>query len=170
MVTLHTRPVRPGSPTFRLASIAAAGALALALAACSSGSGAPGGSGPASPSPSLAPVPSASEGARSPAASSRQMPLPSPSNGSAGAVPDEILQAAIADAARETGVDPSTITVTSAVPETWTSGALGCPEPGVLYTQALVPGYRIKLDAGGKQLEYHASESGTVKLCRNLAG
>ena len=40
----------------------------------------------------------------------------------------------------------------------------------MMYTQALVPGYQIKLEAGGKQLDYHASESGTVKLCKGLAG
>ena len=85
-------------------------------------------------------------------------------------MPDEILQAAIADAARQTGVDPSAITVTSAEPVVWPNGAMGCPEPGMMYTQALVPGYQIKLEAGGQTLDYHASESGTVKLCKGLGG
>ncbi len=47
----------------------------------------------------------------------------------------------------------------------WNSGALGCPQPGKLYTQALVPGYRIVLEAGGQTLDYRATESGSVKLC-----
>ena len=83
-------------------------------------------------------------------------------------MPDEILQAAIADAAQQTGVDPSTITVVSAEATTWNNGALGCPKPGEMYTQALVPGYQIVLEAGGRELDYHASESGTVKLCEGL--
>ena len=48
---------------------------------------------------------------------------------------------------------------------TWPSGALGCPEPGMLYTQALVPGYQVILDVGGKKLDYRAGESGAVRLC-----
>ena len=56
--------------------------------------------------------PPAPDASRVPA--SLQVPLPSPVNRSeTGAVPDEILQAAVADAAQETGVDPSAITVTS---------------------------------------------------------
>jgi hypothetical protein len=157
MVTLHN-PRRPsGSPALRVAAIAAAGLIALA--ACTAGSGGPGAS--------------ASAGAETPSRvpASRQVPLPSPAPGSdTGAVPDEILQAAVADAAKQTGVDPSAITVASAEPVTWPNGALGCPEPGVMYTQALVPGYRITLEVGGRQLDYHASESGTVKLCTGLAG
>ena len=140
---------------------AAAVLFAVTLVACTAGAGGPVGSA----------SPPASAGTPSRVPASLQVPLPSPANGSdTGAVPDEILQAAVADAAKQTGVDPTAITVTSAEPVTWPNGALGCPEPGVMYTQALVPGYRIKLDAGGQQLDYHASESGTVKLCKGLAG
>ena len=129
------------------------GLAAILLAACSTGAGAPTGSSDR-PSPS-----------------SQQVPIASPSTGGeGGAVPDEILQAAIADAAEEAGVDPSTITVVSAEATTWNSGALGCPKPGEMYTQALVPGYKIVLEAGGRELDYHASESGTVKLCEGLLG
>jgi hypothetical protein len=30
---------------------------------------------------------------------------------------------------------------------TWPDGALGCPEPGIVYTQALVPGYWVVVEA-----------------------
>ncbi|HEY4190196.1 MAG TPA: hypothetical protein VGM28_07230 [Candidatus Limnocylindrales bacterium] len=94
------------------------------------------------------------------------MPIPSPSGPpAAGAVPDAILNAAIADAAAASGVDAATITVVSAQPNVWNDGSLGCPEPGVLYTQSLVPGYEIVLLVDGKQKTYHASESGTVRPC-----
>ncbi len=100
-----------------------------------------------------------------------QVAIPSPSGApQPGAVPDEILQKAIADAAQHAGVDPSAVTVVSAEATTWNSGALGCPEPGKVYTQALVPGYKIVLEAGGKNLDYHASETGSVKLCEGVAG
>jgi hypothetical protein len=48
---------------------------------------------------------------------------------------------------------------------TWSDGSLGCPEPGMLYTQALVRGYRIVLQAGDERLEYHAGKSGQPKFC-----
>ena len=100
-----------------------------------------------------------------------QVAIPSASGAPAeGAVPDEILQKAIADAAVQAGVDPSAVTVVSAEATTWNSGALGCPEPGKMYTQALVPGYKIVLEAGGKTLNYHASETGSVKLCEGPSG
>jgi hypothetical protein len=137
----------------RLVPPIAVGLAAILLAACGAGAGAP----------------SASSDRPSP--SGRQVPIESPSTGGeGGTVPDEILQAAIADAAQETGADPSTITVVSAEATTWNNGALGCPKPGEMYTQALVPGYRIVLDAGGRELDYHASASGTVKLCEGVLG
>ena len=94
------------------------------------------------------------------------MPIPSPSGPAAsGAVPDDVVTAAIADAAKVTGADPSAITVVSAEPKVWTDGSLGCPKPGVLYTQALVPGYQVILDADGRQMDYRATADGDVKLC-----
>jgi hypothetical protein len=140
------------TPPRRLVPPIALGLAAILLAACSA-----------------AGSPSASSDRPSP--SSQQVPIVSPSTGNqGGSVPDEILQAAIADAAQETGADPSTITVVSAEATTWNNGALGCPKPGEMYTQALVPGYRIVLEAGGRELDYHASESGTVKLCEGVLG
>ncbi|MEJ7720727.1 MAG: hypothetical protein WKF58_09900 [Ilumatobacteraceae bacterium] len=38
---------------------------------------------------------------------------------------------------------------------TWRDGSLGCPKQGELYTQALVPGRRVILRAGGSELAYH---------------
>ena len=48
---------------------------------------------------------------------------------------------------------------------TWSDGALGCPEPGRAYTQALVPGWQIRLRAGTEVLDYHASRGGALLLC-----
>ncbi len=125
----------------------------LVVAACTTGGA--GSSSTGGPSPS-------------PRASSLQVPIPSPSGPLAsGAVPVAVVNAAIADAATVSGVDPSAITVVSAEPKTWNDGSLGCPQPGQLYTQALVPGYQVILDANGKKMDYRATESGDVKLCEN---
>ena len=40
---------------------------------------------------------------------------------------------------------------------TWRNGALGCPGPGMAYTEALVPGYRIILNANGEVHHYHGA-------------
>jgi hypothetical protein len=42
---------------------------------------------------------------------------------------------------------------------------MGCPEPGGVYTQAIVPGYLIELEAGGRRLTYHTDRQGTIVLC-----
>jgi hypothetical protein len=76
-----------------------------------------------------------------------------------------MLDAALEDAARRASVDRSTITVVSAGAVTWSDGSLGCPAPGMMYTQALVPGYRIVLQAAGQTLNYHSSRAGKPTYC-----
>lgn len=84
-----------------------------------------------------------------------------------GEVPDELLDSILAAAATETGTDPNDVTVVAAEEVTWSDGSLGCPEPGMVYTQALVPGYRVVVDAGGRALSFHASQDGGFVLCEN---
>ncbi len=78
---------------------------------------------------------------------------------------DAAVQAALADAARRTGIDAAALKLVSTERVTWPDGSLGCPQPGFLYTQALVPGYRIRIDAGGQLLDFHASARGGLVLC-----
>jgi hypothetical protein len=78
---------------------------------------------------------------------------------------DAVVEAAITDAATRSGVGRDGIRLISAEAVTWGDGALGCPEPGMMYTQALVPGYRVRLEAGGRVLDYHSSLRGPPNLC-----
>lgn len=78
---------------------------------------------------------------------------------------EQATQAALADAARRAAVDVSTLQVTSAESVTWRDGSLGCPEPDRMYTMALVPGYRIRIQQGSQSLDYHASQRGALLLC-----
>jgi len=78
---------------------------------------------------------------------------------------DAQIQWALADAARRTGLDASALQVARAERVTWADGSLGCPQPGVMYTQALVPGHRIRIVAGRQTLDYHAGLSGEPRLC-----
>jgi hypothetical protein len=76
-----------------------------------------------------------------------------------------VTESALADAARVTGLALADLKVASAEPVTWGDGSLGCPEEGMMYTQALVPGYRIRVQAQGRVLDYHASRDGRLLLC-----
>jgi hypothetical protein len=95
-------------------------------------------------------------------------PIPSdaarPSAGSDG-LPTGMLDDVIALAEEETGIDRSEIEVILAEPVTWSDGSIGCPEEGMAYTQALVPGYRVILDIAGEELAFHAPESGEFFPC-----
>ena len=108
----------------------------------------------------------------SPPASERTIPSPNPipsqaappSGGSDG-LPAGLIDDVIALAEDETGVDRSEIEVVLAEAVTWGDGSIGCPEEGMMYTQALVPGYRVILDIAGEELAFHAPESGEFFAC-----
>lgn len=117
--------------------------LLAAVVAIAAGCAAPGSSGSSAPPGSDAAIPSVA----------------------AGEVPAAMLEQAIADAASGAGVELSAIEVISAEAVTWSDGALGCPLPDQMYTQALVPGYRVVLDVGGEEMSFHAAEGGEFAYC-----
>jgi hypothetical protein len=49
-------------------------------------------------------------------------------------------------------------------PTQWPDSSLGCPQPGVLYIQAITLGYRIVLQANGEQYALHVA-GGRAILC-----
>lgn len=69
------------------------------------------------------------------------------------------------DLAGRLGVDIDAIKIKVARQITWRSGALGCPKPGMNYTQALVPGILILLDADGETYGYHAQKNQKPFYC-----
>jgi hypothetical protein len=75
------------------------------------------------------------------------------------------IDAALTDAARRTGLKRTELEVLSAEAVTWSDGSLGCPQPGMMYTQALVPGFRIRIRAGAETLDYHAGGRGAPTFC-----
>lgn len=68
------------------------------------------------------------------------------------------IEFALADAASASGVPQDDIRVLLAERVTWNDGAMGCPEPGGMYTQALVDGYRILLSVDGAEWAYHGQD------------
>jgi hypothetical protein len=64
------------------------------------------------------------------------------------------------DLARRLGLDVGQVQIEQVIPVTWSSGAWGLEKPGMVYTKALVPGFRIKLHAPAGRYFYHTSTNG----------
>ncbi len=99
---------------------------------------------------------SAAGGSEPPASSS---PTPAASSGTLdpGDVPAAVFNQIVADAAAKAGVDPSAVAVLDSRSVAWSDGSLGCPQPGVMYTQVLVDGFRVILEVNGVQYDYHGT-------------
>jgi hypothetical protein len=83
-------------------------------------------------------------------------------------VPEGLTSAvdiAVADLAARLSVDPSAITVVSARDVTWPDGSIGCPQPGMNYTQVQVDGAEIVLAVNGITYRYTLGGSRGPTLC-----
>jgi hypothetical protein len=83
----------------------------------------------------------------------------------AAGAPPEMIAAIRGDAATRAGVAVSAVEIKSAQGVTWPDASLGCPRPGMLYPQVLVPGWRVLIVAGGKTYAYHAGRRGNWAWC-----
>jgi hypothetical protein len=80
-------------------------------------------------------------------------------------LPESVREALQADAAKRSSVTTDQLSIVSSEKVTWSDGALGCPQPGQMYTLSTVPGYRVSIRAGNQVLVYHAAESGAFIQC-----
>jgi hypothetical protein len=68
----------------------------------------------------------------------------------------------------QAGYDDQDLEVVTIEDVTWSDGALGCPQPGEMYTQALVDGYRVILRTqDGERLHVHGAEGQPPFLCED---
>jgi hypothetical protein len=84
---------------------------------------------------------------------------------STAAMPAELRRAVVADAAKRFKVAESAVVLTRAEQVTWTDGSLGCPEPGMMYTQSLVPGFRVVAKTAAGEQQYHTDTTGNLRTC-----
>jgi hypothetical protein len=105
------------------------------------------------------------EGAATGAANETPPASPTSSGVPVTGIPGDLLNAVLADASERTGQASDALVVTQAEAVTWNDGSLGCPEPGMFYTQALVDGYQIVVAAGDERLDYRVQSSGFFRLC-----
>ncbi len=68
-----------------------------------------------------------------------------------------VIDWAVADLAARLNVAADGIAATNVQDVEWTDGSLGLPEPGMMYTKAIVSGQRITLQAQGRSFAYHAA-------------
>jgi len=80
-------------------------------------------------------------------------------------IPKAVRRAVVADAAQRFRVAKSAVVIPRAESVTWPDASLGCAEPGRMYTQALVPGYRVAAKTAEGELEYHADSGGRIVAC-----
>lgn len=64
-------------------------------------------------------------------------------------------------------LDASSVTLVSVEEVTWNDGSLGCPEPGGVYTQALVDGLRVVVEHDGEEYDYRIPNGGHPQLCES---
>lgn len=77
----------------------------------------------------------------------------------------EVVEKAISDLANRLGIPERDIEVVEVKDVQWPDGALGCPEEGKMYTQAIVDGTRVILGAGERVYDYHSGSDGEPLLC-----
>ena len=87
---------------------------------------------------------------------------------STASMPRDVRRAVVADAAKRFQVAENAVVLAQAERVTWSDGSLGCPQPGMSYTQALVPGYRVTARTTSGQFVYHTDERGNVVTCGPL--
>jgi hypothetical protein len=66
-----------------------------------------------------------------------------------------------ADLAQRLPIDIDTIKLVSVEQVDWPDACMGIQTPGIMCAQVITPGYKVVLEANGKQYEYHTNESGS---------
>jgi hypothetical protein len=84
-----------------------------------------------------------------------------------GEVPPELLNSILDDLTNRTGVAPKQVSIIRGQAVVWNDGSLGCPKPGMMYTQALVNGYWVELEVAGQRFDYRVSDTGYFFLCES---
>lgn len=81
------------------------------------------------------------------------------------AIPKGILDPILREAASIAKIRPEQLVIVRAESVVWNDGSLGCPEPGMEYTQALVSGYWVVIAAAGQTYDFRVDRGGRFRLC-----
>ncbi len=78
-------------------------------------------------------------------------------------------RAALTALSENVGVPVDEIKLVSTEAVEWPDGCLGVQEEGLACTQVIIPGFRVILEANGRQVEYRTNEDGTQIRPANVA-
>jgi hypothetical protein len=70
----------------------------------------------------------------------------------------------------DNGLKADEVAVVSAESREWRDGSLGCPQPGMMYTQAITSGYLIVLEVEGHQYEFHTGAGNDAGVLCKIDG
>ena len=79
-------------------------------------------------------------------------------------LPASVIDPVVAEIASIAGVPVDQVVVISAESVTFPDGSLGCPVPGMAYTQMIVDGYKIVAKVGDVLYDYRGTGS-TFQRC-----
>jgi len=80
-------------------------------------------------------------------------------------MPEAILGPILDEAAKLANVPRQQLVIVRAEAVVWNDGSLGCPEPGMEYTQALVNGYWVLIKAAEQTYDFRVGGGGSFRLC-----
>jgi hypothetical protein len=83
-----------------------------------------------------------------------------------GQVPQAILDPILKEAAALAKVGRDKLVIVRAESVVWNDGSLGCPEPGMIYTQAQVNGYWIVIEAAGQKYDFRVGREAPSDCAR----
>lgn len=82
-----------------------------------------------------------------------------------GEVPEEFLHPVLEDAAERAGVAIEQLEVARSEFVEWPDGSLGCPRPGEVYIQRIIPGYWVEVVGPERTYDYRLDDAGNFRLC-----
>jgi hypothetical protein len=82
--------------------------------------------------------------------------------------PEKLLLLVKKDLAQRLDVPSNSISLESFQPVTWPDGSMGCPQPGMEYTEGLVQGYRLIVRSGDKLYVYDTDTGSKLILCSEV--
>ncbi len=91
-----------------------------------------------------------------------EVPIPTPLDPAM----EQVVAQAKNDLAQRLAIDVGQIELVEVATVTWPDGSLGCPQPGMMYTQVQVDGLLIRFRAGGRIYEYHGGGARAPFLCQ----
>lgn len=82
-------------------------------------------------------------------------------------VPADVLDMLYEQVATQSAMSKAQIVTVRAETVTWRDGSLGCPQPNLAYSQALVDGYWVILRAGREEFDYRITKNRKYMRCQS---